>query len=146
MRNFSYKSLLLIFFLTIPEIIIFESCKKDKDEIPSVYVNFYININSTQYIELNSVGGWVYLTGGSRGIIVYRLSMDEFVALERHCPYQPENSCGIVEVESSGMTLIDSCCGSTFIIIDGSLVSGPATRSLKYYNTSYNGSTLHIYN
>ncbi len=146
MRNLTLKSLIILIFLTLPELFIFNSCKKDKDEIPSVYVDFYININSTQYIDLNSVGGWAYLTGGVRGIIVYRLSIDEFVALERNCPYQPTNSCATVEVESSGMTLIDSCCGSRFIIIDGSLVNGPATRSLRTYNTSFNGSTLHIYN
>lgn len=146
MFELTRKSFLLLMFLTLPELFFFYSCKKDKDEIPNTYVNFYININSTQYIDLNPVGGWVYLTGGVRGIIVYRQSMEEFVALERNCSYQPSNECATVEVESSGMTAIDSCCGSRFLLMDGSLVNGPATRSLKLYQTSFDGNTLHIFN
>ena len=122
------------------------TCKKDKDEIPSVSVNILIDPNSTQYLELNAPGGYLYLTGGVRGIIVYRLSQNEFMAYERDCPYQPSNSCALVEVEASGLTLIDSCCGSKFIITDGSVIKGPANRSLKYYNNTYDGNMLHIYN
>ena len=113
------------------------TCKKDKDEIPSVSVNILIDPNSTQYLELNAPGGYLYLTGGVRGIIVYRLSQNEFMAYERDCPYQPSNSCALVEVEASGLT---------FIITDGSVIKGPANRSLKYYNNTYDGNMLHIYN
>lgn len=134
---------LTIVFLSI---FIIESCKDDDSNIPYADVNIYINVNSTQYIGLNSVGGSVYLTGGFRGIIVYRLSPEEFVAFERTCPYDPEISTARVEVESSGLTVIDSTCGSRFILIDGSVYSGPATKSLKSYRTNFNGEVLHIFN
>lgn len=122
------------------------SCKDKESYVPYADVNIYINVNSTQYIGLNSVGGWVYLTGGYRGIIVYRLSPEEFVAFERTCPYDPEISTARVQVENSGLTAIDSTCGSRFILIDGSVYSPPATTSLKSYRTSFNGEVLHIFN
>ena len=128
----------------------FSGCK-DKDqypEIPYAVVNIFIDPNSTMYIELNAVGGWVYLTADppSRGIIVYRLSQDEFMAYERICPYDPDMASARVEVESSAVTAIDSLCGSRFILTDGQPFKGPATLPLKQYRTYYDGSTLHIFN
>ena len=146
MSKIILKSFIVLMFLVVPELLFFNSCKTDEDGIPNTYVNFYININSTQYIDLNSIGGWAYLTGGVRGIIVYRHSMEEFVALERNCPYHPSDDCAIVDVEPSGMTAVDSCCGSRFLLMDGSLVNGPATRSLKLYQTSFDGNILHVFN
>lgn len=123
------------------------SCKKDQyAEIPNVYVNLYLNINSTLYIELNNVGGWVNLTGGYRGILVYRESTDIFKAYERACPYDPDESGAIIVVDASGLTMSDATCGSQYLILDGSVVSGPATLPLKQYRTDFDGSTLHIYN
>ncbi|NVN94264.1 MAG: hypothetical protein HXX18_03165 [Bacteroidetes bacterium] len=124
----------------------FFSCSKDENEtIPYVYVNFSIQPNSTLYQKLNTVGGWEYLTGGYNGIVVYRQSQDEFVAFDRACPYDYKNSCRIV-VESSFTTTIDSCCGSRFLLNDGSPFKGPASVSLKKYKTYYDGSSLHISN
>lgn len=128
----------------------FSGCKgKDHyPEIPYVPVNIFIDPNSTMYIELNAVGGWVYLTADapSRGIIVYRLSQDEFMAYERICPYDPDIINARVEVEHSGVTAIDSLCGSRFILTDGQPFKGPATLPLKQYRTAYDGNTLHIFN
>ena len=68
------------------------------------------------------------------------------MAYERTCPYDPEKPTARVQVESSGMTAIDSTCGSKFILIDGSVYSPPATVSLKAYRTYFDGEVLHIYN
>ena len=51
------------------------SCKKDNDgNVPITGVDILIYVNNPSYINLNAVGGWVYITGGVRGIIVYRKS------------------------------------------------------------------------
>jgi hypothetical protein len=122
-------------------------CKKDYyKEIPSVYVDVYLDISSTLYIELSTVGGYVNLTGGYRGITVYRGSIDEFVAFERCCPYDPEVDSARVKVDTSGLTLSDAACGSTYLILDGSVVDGPATMPLKQYRTYFDGDILHITN
>jgi hypothetical protein len=128
-------------------IVIMYSCKKDKGpQIPNLYVSLNLDISSTIYIELNSVGGWVNITGGYKGIIVYRVTMDEFVAFERCCSYDPDVEAARVVVDTSGLTLTDAVCGSRFLILDGSVVNGPATQPLKQYHADYDGDILHIYN
>ncbi|MFZ4402043.1 MAG: hypothetical protein ACOYO1_18585 [Bacteroidales bacterium] len=140
MKKICFLFLLLFYFSS------FFSCSKDENEtIPYVYVNFSIQPNSTVYQKLNTVGGWEYITGGYNGIVVYRLSQDEFVAFDRACPYDYKNSCRIV-VESSFTTTIDSCCGSRFLLNDGSPFKGPASVSLKKYKTYYDGNSLRISN
>ncbi len=135
----------------------FAAC--DKGEQPPIdtgYVNITIYPNSTEYLQLNSVGGWVYLYANepSRGILVYRLSVDEFLAFERTptykpdscCVYEPTIKCSRVVVDESGIIAVDTCSGSEYLMIDGSVVKGPATYPLVQYQTAYDGDALHIYN
>lgn len=123
------------------------SCKKEQQQgVPLTGVNIQINVNLPEYIDLSAPGGWAYVTGGSQGLIVYRRSIDEFVALDRHCPYQPTNLCR-VNVDESDLVARDSlCCHSAFMLYDGGVVVGPAATGLTNYNTSFNGTTLRIYN
>ncbi|HBG71927.1 MAG TPA: hypothetical protein DHV29_10220 [Bacteroidales bacterium] len=125
---------------------IFSSCEKDEDRIPYVPVNIYIDINNANYNDLNAIGGYIYLTGGYKGLIVYRASYESFVAIERACPYHPNGDCERLVVESSGLTISDSVCGSRFIITDGSVVNGPSKRPALTYNTLYDGFYIRIYN
>jgi nitrite reductase/ring-hydroxylating ferredoxin subunit len=137
-----------LFIILLASITLFSSCNKDDnntDDVTKNYVDFYLYINEPANINLNAVGGWMYVNQGTKGIIVYRRSLDEFTALERNCTYDPNSSCSIVEV-ISGISSIDSCCNSRFSIYDGSVINGPATRPLYQYNTAFDGSTLRIYN
>jgi len=128
-------------------------CQKEPyTPLPHVDVNIQIYPNSTQYLNLNAVGGFVYLTANypSRGIIVYRISTTDFIAFERTCPHDPDACCTDTEcarlvVDDSRLTISDSCCGSVYLILDGSNISGPSQYPLKQYYTSYDGTTLYIY-
>lgn len=122
-------------------------CNKRKNTvIPYIPVNIYIYPSDPNFNKINTPGGWAYLTGGSRGIIVYRRSNEEFVAYDRHCTYDTENACGQVEVTSNQITAIDSCCMSEFVLTDGSVVKSPATNPLQAYQVTFNGNELHIFN
>jgi nitrite reductase/ring-hydroxylating ferredoxin subunit len=137
----------LFFIVAIIAISFYYSCKKNRDgNIPLVSVNVNININDPVFIKLTTVGGWEYISGGSRGLLVYRKSQEEFMAYDRHCPYKPSDDCGQVAVDSSNIIAIDKCCNSEFVITDGSVLKGPAVVSLKQYQTSFNGTVLRIYN
>ncbi len=127
----------------------FTSCNKNSNNnsnIPYVPVNIDIYPANPQYNDLNVIGGWLYITGGSRGIIIYRFTQDEFYAYDRHCTYQPTNSCGKVIMDTDNITLVDTCCGSKFIVVDGSVINGPAGLPLQRYQTYYDGTTLNITN
>ena len=129
-------------------LLVITGCSKEekKNEIPVVAVSFVINPNSTEYLELNGVGGWVTVTGGYRGIIVYRKSISEFMAFERGCPYDWELTEARVDVEASGMTAICPSCKSKFILLDGTPFEGPTHYPLKQYQTQFDGNLLYISN
>lgn len=114
--------------------------------IPNVSVNIYISLQDPEFIDLTVPSGSVSVTGGSRGIVIYRVNQDEFKAYDRHCTYAPSSSCGIVEMENSGVSMRDNCCGSVFSIFSGYPSEGPATVPLKEYRTSFDGNTLRVYN
>ncbi len=141
-KNTSHSILfiaLAIFFVT--------SCNDKNNnqgsEIPNVYVNFYLQPDGIDFIPTQS---WRYYDEGYRGIIVYRLDQFVFYAYERTCSYDPQNECARVEVDNSGVLMVDSCCMSYFNILDGMPAGGLAIYPLKQYFTEFDGTTLHIYN
>ena len=126
-------------------ILAFAGCQNtlQRDDIPRIYVHQEINLNSFDYKALNNFGGYVYIPGGVRGIIVYRKSTNQYLAFERDCPYQPQDSCALVSVDSSSLFMIDSCCGSQFDF-DGNPIAGPAKYPLLQYSVFKNQNYLII--
>ncbi len=127
----------LILFLSI---IAIQACNNDDDElnqVPIVATDMTININLPGFSALQNPGGWVYLNGGSRGIIVYRASLESFSAFDRHCTYRVQDGCQVVV--DDGITATDSlCCGAQFEIVNGLPITEPAERPLTTYRTQYN--------
>ncbi len=115
------------------------------DQIPSPnFGEFIINVNAPQYFEL-STKGFVLLPEGVRGIILYKNPLSaEYIAYERNCSYQPASSCAVVEVDNTGLLMVDACCKSEFALLDGVPRSGPAVLPLRQYVTQLNGSFLTI--
>ena len=140
-----YKIKYISFFLFTVLII---SCVRNQNIVPYVYVNQYINISLPSYSSLNAVGGWIYITGGSKGIIVYRQSFDQFSAYDRHCTYNANDPCGKASVDSTNSFVECSCDGSQYQLYDGLVIQGPALYSLKPYQTTFDPITnqLHIFN
>ncbi len=116
-----------------------------EDQIPGAIVNETINLTNQQYLSLQFVGGHADINGGVRGIIVYHAPNNEYRAFERNCSYDPLNTCARVEVDGSGLFLVDSCCSSTFNF-DGFPTGGPAGLPLRLYNTILQGNILTITN
>ena len=121
-------------------------CNTIDSNVPNVAVNLRLLVSNPDFINLNAVGGYVNLTGGSRGIIVYRFSVDEFRAFDRHCPFNADEGCRVTVNSTDIEAEDDACCGSKFLIIDGSVIEGPANQQLKPYTTSFDGNSLLIYN
>ena len=127
------------------------SCDKENQctILADVPVNITIYPNSTEYQELNTVNGWLYLTARkpSKGIIVFRAGPDRFKAYERTCPHGPENPDARLQVdEETALIAYDTVCGSRFVLTTGQPFDGPAQCPMKEYKTSYNGNELRIYN
>lgn len=121
-------------------------CKKDNEQVPYVYVDIFLYTTDPAFAPLNAVSGYTYLNGyGSKGILVFRQSQTEFMAYDRHCPYKVKDG-NSVTVDASGLIAADAACGSKFLITNGAPNSGPASRPLEDYATSFDGTVLHIYN
>lgn len=114
------------------------ACDKDREHpVPYVHVNFDFNII---HYNLNSVGSSHQFSqaesGGYRGIMVYRVSMDQFRAFDRACPCNPHH-CLVSILPDNPVLATDPCCESTFLLIDGSVVEGDAQFPLKEYQAHF---------
>lgn len=122
--------------------------KSNSHPVPNIPFDFTIDITLPSYSSLMGVGGFTYVTGGSRGIIIYRRSIDEFIAFDRHSPQDPEGTCALPLYPDNDnfLILIDSCSTATFSLYDGSAISN-SEFGLRQYQTVFNGSNiLRIYN
>ncbi|MGB0869030.1 MAG: hypothetical protein ACPG6V_10630 [Flavobacteriales bacterium] len=137
------------FLLSIFLFIFLFSCTKENQNpgFPNEPVNLSIYPGSGAYYDLGVTGGWMYLGGGVNGILVYRLNETSFVAYDRACPYKPKDACERIEIENGNSFIaVDPCCESKYLITTGDVTEGPSEYNLKYYNTSFNGSLLQIWN
>lgn len=128
------------------------ACRKKKSDnvsnnpVPSIPVNIKIYPNDPFYFKLQTVGGWAYVNGGINGLVVYRKSNEEFIALERSSTVYPTNAAAKVVVLDDNFTLRDTVSNSRWQIIDGSVTKGPAEWPLRQYGTTYDGNLLNIIN
>lgn len=136
-------------FLILFLILFLQGCRKNKtNPVPNIPFDLNIDIGLPGYNALNGVGGWCFVNGGSRGIIVYRKTIDEFVAFDRHAPSDPNGTCSVPLYPSPNnfLELIDSCNNSSFSLYDGTPISN-SEFGLRQYMTAFDGnSLLRIYN
>jgi len=135
-----------ISFLLIFTLATFFSCNENQQVVPNVYVDFTIMLTDPEYNALTVPGNSLTVTGGVNGIIIYRISQDEFAAYDRTCTHNVEENCR-VQVDETLLFAVDSmCCGSKFLLLDGSAYEGEAIYPLKAYRTYYDGTYLRVYN
>ena len=124
-------------------------CKKNNSNpVPSYALDVTIDINLPSYINLTGVSGYAYVTGGSRGVIVYRRAIDDFVAFDRHSPADVNGDCpqALTPDVNNFLTLMDTCYDASFSLYDGSPISN-SQFGLRQYQTIWDGtSKLRIYN
>lgn len=143
MRQLVIKSgkYLLLFILTT---LTFTSCNEESSQVPEVHVNFTINTN--MHNELQVPGGSVYIPGvGFGGIIVSHHIEGEYYAYDATCTHEISQSC---HIEPEGLIATCPCCNSKYTLFYSAFpVEGPASAPLKQYNVSVmNNYTLRIYN
>lgn len=157
------KKVLVTAVLLVLTGLFFNSCGKKENinpNIPNVNIHLSIDPNSTLFLELNSVGGWIYLDEvpgvdiryPSRGIIVYREDMTLFKAYERQPPNTPfqccdaKQNCTKLIVGNNYPFAKDTCTGTMYSMFDGTIFTGVGQYSLIQYNAYYDGALLHISN
>lgn len=114
-------------------------------DVSNVNVNEELILYNVDNLSLQSPGGYRYLSAGRKGIIVYCQTTVDYRAFERTCPYDPKVDSALVQMDDSGLFLIDKNCGSSFDF-NGQVTGGPARAPLARYQTSLNQNILRITN
>ncbi len=135
--SFVFSSMLLFLSGCAPDV--------SDDQIPYIqFADVVINLNLPAYVSLKFDGGYTYLGGGVRGIILYRKDMSTYIAYERNSSFHPNEACATVDVHNSNLYMIDICSNSTFDFSTGYPTSGPAIVPLRKYVVKLNGFELTI--
>lgn len=134
------------------------SCSKAKnDVIPDVYVNFTLDINDPEFINLTAIGSdtvdaktnnWGSGAAGfdGNGIILYN-GGDAFYAYDRTCPHDYEVNGLSVRVTIDFTIATCPKCGTVYsLAASGTPSSGVGRYPLKNYRTSFDGRFLRVWN
>lgn len=126
------------------------SCNKTKNHpVPSLPFDTDINLTLPSYSALQGVGGYAYVQGGIKGLVVYRRGVNDFVCFDRMSTTENASDCdsGLVVNPDNNLVLDDPCSDAQFSLYDGSIVSGEVEFGLRQYLTAWDGNTkLRIYN
>ena len=113
-------------------IVVFAGCEPQiQNEIPYVFVEIDINLNDIEFNDLRTDGGYAYILGGVRGIIIYRASEDEYRTFERNSPVNSSAACAVIDVDISSLFMVDPC-HNVFFDFNGQPISGNSLPMLQY--------------
>ena len=142
-------------------IVILSSCNKKNDVIPDTYVNFTLDLNDPEFVNLSGFGGSVTVNSqtnnygaGAEGYngngIIVCFGVDEFYAYDRTCPhdYVVNNLSIKVNIDPSNSTIaICPKCGTKYgLTVGGTPASGIGRYPLKNYRTSFQGNYVIVSN
>jgi cytochrome b6-f complex iron-sulfur subunit len=133
-RDEFLKQLGVAAFVTCSGNLLF-GCSSENEPGPS-NVDFILDLSSSQYSALNTIGGSV----SANGIIIARLSTSEFVALSRACTHEGT----AINYRSGQKDFLCPNHGARFSTT-GAVLQGPANSSLRKYSTELTGTNLRIF-
>ena len=110
-----------------------------KEAVPLAFSPITVDLTETKYAALLTVEGSAYVAipGNPKGIIVNRVSEDEFVAMTSVCPHE-QSRITMYNKNTNKMTC-ESGHGSTFDIY-GKKLTNPTPSSLDRYKIIYDKS------
>jgi nitrite reductase/ring-hydroxylating ferredoxin subunit len=149
------------FLITVALTVILSSCNKKNDVIPDTYVNFTLDLNDPEFVNLNAMGGSVTVDSHTNnwgsgaagydgnGIIIYS-GVDEFYAYDRTCPHDYSVNGLSIKVNidiNSSLYAICPKCGTTYALAAGGTPSsGIGKYPLKNYRTRLQGNYVTVWN
>lgn len=156
-----FDSKIRFFLITLAIVITLDSCNKKNDVIPDTYVNFTLNLNDPEFINLSAFGGsvavdsrtnnWGMAAAGYNGNgIIICFGVEEFYAYDRTCPwdYVTNNLSVKVNIDPGNSTIaVCPKCGTKYgLTVGGTPASGVGRYPLKNYRTSYQGNYVTVWN
>ena len=131
----------------------FISCSKNSLNrnpfLPEIDFEFTINLNLPIYNNLKFTGGSILLNDfGHKGVILYNLNSNNYLAWEASCPNHEPNSCSKTKIMGS---LTECECESyQYSLATGQLLNPSSNETNQYPMINYGvriiGNNLVIYN
>lgn len=124
------------------------SCSNSDDNnpnLPDVAVNKTLYLNNPSNNDLLFAGGYVEISGGIKGIVVYRGNNDTFYAYDLACPHLPVDQCGKMVIED-GIFMVCTCDDTKFALALGGAPQSGTKHAAKAYNVIKEGEKLMITN
>jgi nitrite reductase/ring-hydroxylating ferredoxin subunit len=117
--------------------------------LPDIRFSIPINLSLPQYDDLRFAGGTILLPNyGHKGIIVFNLNGNSYLAWEASCPNHLPNSCSQTEI--IGVLAECSCEDYQYSLATGQLLNPPEGENTPYsmlmYQAILRGNTLEITN
>jgi hypothetical protein len=152
---------LRFFLITAAFVLALASCNKKNDVIPDTYVNFTLNLNDPEFVNLSGFGGSVTIDShtnnwgpGAAGYdgngIIICFGVEEYYAYDRTCPWDyVRNSLSVKVNIDPGNSTIAVCpkCGTKYgLTVGGTPASGVGRYPLKNYKTSFQGNYVIVWN
>ena len=144
-KNIKKFSILIIF--------VFISCNKNSvirnPFLTELDFEFSININLPLYNNLKFTGGSILINNfGHKGIILYNLNNNNYLAWEASCPNHKPSSCSKTEI--SGSLTVCGCENYQYSLATGQLINPSPNDTNQYaminYGVRVSGNNLVIYN
>lgn len=110
------------------------SCSNSDDNnpnLPDVAVNKTLYLNNPSNNDLLFAGGYVEISGGIKGIVVYRGNNDTFYAYDLACPHLPVDQCGKMVIED-GIFMVCTCDDTKFALALGGILKAGQNMQLKH--------------
>ena len=145
-----FKNICLFTFLIS---FIFISCNKNSNirnpYLPELDFEFSINLNLPLYSDLKFTGGSILVNDfGHKGIILYNLNNNIYLAWEASCPNHMPNSCS--KTKLLGSLAECECENYQYSLATGQLINPSPNNNNQYsminYGVRVTGNSLVIYN
>ncbi len=133
-RKFIKKSCAIIVLGVVGPSLFLESCAKGGVSPSAPTVNFKIDLTSSKYQSLNTVGNYIY----NNNVIIVNTTQG-FIALSKICTHQ-----GCTVAYNKNANDFQCPCHGAVYNDSGKVMGGPAPAPLKKYTVVKNGNTLTI--
>ena len=116
---------------------------------PNQMISVQLNLNLPAYSSLLNIGGWMYISeqqSGTRGLIITRISSNEFKIYDRNAPHICPDSQTTLEVENGNIVFCRKDNAKWFLINGGPAAVSPYPLKQYFYNYNPTTNIINIYN
>lgn len=128
------------------------SCSDDDDQrgnpfLINVGFQTELNTNLPQYSSLNFVGGVTIVpNAGLRGVVIFTLNTDNYVAYELSDPNHPPSACSTMQITGTEASCPCPDDANTYDIVLGQQNGGGSGFPMKAYRAVREGDVVRVFN